>query len=271
MSYAVVLIYVDVDKVSRERIRLAAGLADKFNAKLVGMSAMIVRSPVVAEGVAIAAITESDIHDVEERLGAVAKSFRTFAGREDVEWRQAIEFPDDALPRAARGADLIVIGQSQGLGNAYCALDSGTAVLTAGRPVLVVPDGIDHLKADHVMIGWKDTREARRALRDALPFCHEAERVTVMEICEPGAQAQARDNLEDVVGYLARHRVKAKALVFPEQGGSAGTRLTSLAKEQGADLLVTGSYGHGRLREWFFGGVTRELIKHSPMCCLMSH
>ncbi len=272
MSYAALMIYVDADSVSRERIRLATDLADKFSATLIGLSALVIRSPVMAEGVSVAAATAADLQEMEARLAAAGKSFRTFAGeRANLEWRQVMDFPDDALPREARSADLVIVGQRRGLGNAFVSLDTANAVLGAGRPTLVVPEGVTSLKAEHVVIGWKDTREARRAVQDALPFCHEAAHVTVVELCEAGNEGLARARVADVARHLLRHRIKARPEVVLERGTSGAAQLVDFAREHGSDLLVTGAYGHSRLGEWVFGGMTRELLRSSPLCCLMSH
>jgi nucleotide-binding universal stress UspA family protein len=77
--------------------------------------------------------------------------------------------------------------------------------------------------------------------------------------------------IDDVVHYLARHRVKAEARVEMQLRGSGADQLVGLALDEGSDLLVTGAYGHSRLNEWVFGGMTRDLLISSPICCLMSH
>jgi nucleotide-binding universal stress UspA family protein len=140
-----------------------------------------------------------------------------------------------------------------------------------GRPTLVVPEGVNSLSAEHIVIGWKDTREARRALRDALPFLQEATRVTIVEACKPGDEKTALGRLDDVARYLSWHRIKGGPKVMLEQKGSGAQQLTRIAQEERADLLVTGAYGHSRLGEWIFGGMTRELLAASSVCCLMSH
>ena len=127
------------------------------------------------------------------------------------------------------------------------------------------------MTADHVVVGWKDTREARRAVQEALPFLHEAKRVTIMEICEKDQMDSARQHVDDVVLYLARHRIKAECRVEIQAHGSGADQIIGLAENEGADLLVTGAYGHNRLNEWIFGGMTRDLLTSSPICCLMSH
>ena len=130
---------------------------------------------------------------------------------------------------------------------------------------------IGALRGEHVVIGWRDSREARRAVRDALPFLHEATRVTVVEICESGEEAAAQEHIDDVARYLSRHRIGGGPRVVIHQEGSGAAQLIRLAQNEGADLIVTGAYGHSRLGEWMFGGMTRDLLATSPFCCLMSH
>lgn len=136
---------------------------------------------------------------------------------------------------------------------------------------LVVPGAVNSLSANHVVIGWKDTREARRATRDALPFLHQAKRVTIIEICETYQKEAARHHVDDVMLYLALHGVKAEGRIEIRSLGSGADQIIGFAEDEGADLLVTGAYGHSRLNEWFFGGMTHDQLTSSPICCLMSH
>jgi len=146
------------------------------------------------------------------------------------EWRAALDFPVEALAREARSADLIVIGQTQRSRGRYRSLDAGSAILKVGRPTLVVPeDASFSLRAEHVVIGWKDTREARRAVRDALPFLQQATRVTIVETCGPGEEKTALERLDDLASYLSRHRIKGGAKVMLEQKGSGAQQLIRLA------------------------------------------
>ena len=128
-----------------------------------------------------------------------------------------------------------------------------------------------HCGADHIVIGWKDTREARRAVQDAHPFLHEATRVTIVEICELGEERAAQERTADVSRYLTRHRICGGPRIILHREGTGAPQLIRLAQDEGADLLVTGAYGHSRLGEWIFGGMTRDLLDTSPICCLMSH
>jgi nucleotide-binding universal stress UspA family protein len=273
MTYTTLLVYADVADEVDAAVRVAAGLADRFNATLIGLSALEVRPQFVSEGVVLTEVVQADIKGIRARLADKGVWFRSVAGadRRKLEWRAMLDFPTDALAREARCADLVVIRRAIGSSDPYNALDPGGAILKAGRPVLVVADGVDALRGERVVVGWKDRREARRALQDALPFLQDAKRVTIAEICNRGEEDAARDHMDDVARYLGRHRISGSPCVIMHQNGSGAAALIKLAQEEGADLLVTGAYGHSRLGEWIFGGVTRDLLATSPICCLMSH
>jgi nucleotide-binding universal stress UspA family protein len=271
MAYATLLLYVNADQVSKQLIGVASGLAGKFSAKLVGLSALAIIPPVVAPGVVIVDNgTERDIEKMKATLADAGSQFEAAAGGRKNEWRSAIEFPTQTLIREARCADLILVEKGRS-GDIYRTIDVATAILGAGRPFLVVPAAVKSFTAGHVVIGWRDTREARRAVQDALPFLHEAKRVTILEICEKDRMDTARHHVDDVVRYLSQHRITAERRVEIQAYGSGADQLIGLAEDEGADLLVTGAYGHSRLNEWVFGGMTRDLLTSSPICCLMSH
>jgi nucleotide-binding universal stress UspA family protein len=240
---------------------------------VIGLSALSIRPAIVADAALRQDVTQADIKAMRAKLADRGSWFRGIAGADHrkLEWRAVLDFPDEALAHEARSADLVVIGQTSGPGDAYSTLDPGRAVLKTGRPTLIVPDGIGALRGEHVVIGWKDTREARRAVRDALPFLDEATRVIVVEICESGEEGAAQEHIDDVARYLTRHRISGGLRVILHQEGSPAAQLIRLAQDEGADLLVAGAYGHSRLGEWMFGGMTRDLLARSPFCCLMSH
>jgi len=271
MAHAAVMVYVEADTTPEQRVRLAADLAMRFDAQLLGVSALAI-PPTLTDRVALVYPTEIDIKLMQATLADKEEWFRRVASSDSrkPEWRSALDFPVDMLTREARSADLIVIGQ-KGSGNDYRSVDPGEAILKMGRPTLVVPEGEGTLRADHIVVGWKDTREARRAVRDALQFLQRATRVTIVEACGDGEDKAALGRLDDVARYLSRHRVEAGPRVLVRQKGSGAAQLIDVAREEHADLLVTGAYGHSRLGEWVFGGMTRELLLTSPICCLMSH
>jgi nucleotide-binding universal stress UspA family protein len=272
VSYASIMVYVEADGAPEPRVRLAAALADRFDGILIGISALAAPPPMVAAGMVMDEPTDADIELMRAKVADKGDWFGGIVGgdRRRLEWRPALDLPTEALTREARAADLVVIGQAATPGGAYRALDPGAAILKLGRPTLIAPEGVSQLRGEHLVIGWKDTREARRAVRDALPFLQQAKRVTIVEACRSTEAKTALGRLDDLARYLAQHHIKAGPRVM-EQRGSGAEQLIELAQEERADLLVTGAYGHSRLGEWMFGGMTRELFAISPICCLMSN
>jgi nucleotide-binding universal stress UspA family protein len=271
MSYTTLMLHLDAYSLPENLLHLSTNLAEKFDATLIGISSLAVRPPLVAEEMVVEGMTEDE---VMEKLSAKEEWFRKTIGtkRQKIEWRSIVDFPTAALAREARGADLIIIGQSgKREGDAYSTLDPASTILKAGRPILVVPKEVASLRAEHVIIGWKESREARRAVQDALPFLQKAVRVTVVEICAPIKKETTWPHIDDVARYLGRHDINAHPEVIVSSEGSDGAQLTEFAEDRDADLLVTGAYGHSRLGEWIFGGMTRDLLTSSPLCCLMSH
>jgi nucleotide-binding universal stress UspA family protein len=151
-------------------------------------------------------------------------------------------------------------------------VDPGDALMRAGRPILVVPPGVAALEGRRVLVAWKDTREARRAVADALPLLSRAEEVLVVEAApEVEERGQALRRADDVAALLAGHGATARGEALEPGGGAVADDLLRAAGRHGADLVVAGGYGHARLREWAFGGVTRDLLTRCPVCCLLSH
>lgn len=275
MSYAALLVYVDVDGLPEQRVRIASELAAKFDAALIGFSARAVPPPFVAEEAIIELTTEAaDIKQMHKALAKRGNWFRRIVGtdRQDVEWRTTLDLPCDALAREARCADLLIIGQqTEGRHNHHRTLDPGEVLLMLGRPALVVAPGVASLRAEHVVVAWKDTREARRAVLDAVPFLRAAKRVSVVEVCSRDEERNAVARIGDVVRYLSRRRITADSRPILHRDRSDADHLLQFALDEDADLLVAGAYGHSRLGEWIYGGMTRDILASSPLCCLMSH
>jgi nucleotide-binding universal stress UspA family protein len=278
MPYSSLLVHVDVDGELGGRVQLAAGLADRFHSHLIGVASWMARPPFVVEGVTIdPEPTEEDYEEMRAVLSRRGKEFRdcVSAGRSQIgsqiEWRSSLDFPTEFVAREARAADLVIAGRDRKSYDPYRSTDAGALVLRTGRPVLVVPPNIRSLVANRVAVAWKDTREARRAVQDALPFLLGAKEVLLVEVTEAGSVEDATRRLKDVARYLSRHGVTALAeRVRPIEGTASGA-LLRLAEEQSVDLIVSGAYGHTRLGEWMFGGVTQDLLTRSPVCCLLSH
>jgi len=213
MSFATLMVHADVDLKSDARVRLAVQLANRFTSTLIGISACML-PPYPAEGAYFVTreFVEQERQDIIAALERTKASFRAAAGEKGskfgwLEWRSAIELPETFVVSEARSADLVIVGRAPSPMDICRCLDPGAAVLRVGRPMLVVPPGVDTLKAERILIGWKDSREARRALQASLPLLHEAKSVAIVEVCDDSTEALAQSHVEDVARYLTRHRI----------------------------------------------------------------
>ncbi len=145
--------------------------------------------------------------------------------------------------------------------------------MQTGRPVLVTPPEASELNVASVVVAWKDTREGRRAVSDALPFLKRAATVHVVEICESETAAPATAaRLADVANHLLRHGVQATVeAAITERNAAAADQLLNVVEQRKADLIVAGAYGHSRAQEWVFGGFTRTLLGQTTRAVLFSH
>jgi nucleotide-binding universal stress UspA family protein len=271
MSYAVLMVHFDATPQSAARLRVAVELSARFNAALIGIAGRPYLPPFLGYDSAL------DHGDAEQQemagiLADIGTKFRASAARiRSVEWRGTIEDTNTLVARQARAADLVILGRRADQAGLHYALDPGITILRAGRPLLLVPDDVDALAARRVVVAWKDSRESRRAVQDALPFLRDASEVMMVEVCEYGMELQGQKSAEDVAGYLRRHKVTIGAMAYLHTERSVAGEILRFAKDEKADLIVAGGYGRSRLGEWMFGGVTRDLLADSPLCCLFSH
>ena len=275
MTYSTVMVHLDLDESNDARLHVAGDLAEQFDAKLIGIACCQPQPSVYAEGVLAQSLVRQLEAEANEKLQKLEQRFRTaYQNRiEDVEWRRAYAMPADYVAREARSADLVITGADRvgGLSDPLWRLDPSELVMKLGRPMMVVPPEVDRLKLSSVVVGWKDTREARRAVVDALPLLQKAKEVTVVEIiASDGDRAAAGRRVADVAAWLGRHKVDACHMV-PNHRGDAVEQLIRHAGDIEADMIVAGAYGHTRMREWIFGGVTLDLIAKSDRCSLLSH
>jgi nucleotide-binding universal stress UspA family protein len=273
MTFSTIMVHLDIDRPDDACLRIVGDLAEQFDAKLIGVAAADLESSYYEQGVFAQELFEQLRSDIAKRLAAAEERFRFVARQHarQIEWRSAMARPADYVSREARAADLVVTGANRDglLSDRPGRLNPGDLVMQAGRPILVVPPEAKNLKLNCAMVAWKEAREARRAVSDALPLLRKAKEVVVAEVIEDEAdRTAAHGRLDDVASWLDRHGVAASGRVFHFAGGE-----DPLEKlwEYGADLLVAGAYGHARLREWIFGGFTQNLLRRSPRCALLAH
>jgi nucleotide-binding universal stress UspA family protein len=279
MTYTSLLVPVEADFEPDCRLAFAVNLANQFDAKLVGVGAEHWRSPV--SGVFDIGYVEGDliqdkIDDVTLDLKRAEAKFKSIAAavHKGVDWRSSVSFPLSEITAQARCADLIVTSRiaRYGVSDYYTVAAPGALALQAGRPVIIAQADATKLELRSVVIGWKDTRESRRVVTDALPLLKRAQTVVIAEVCNHQDADETKLRLDDVAGRLLRHGVQANTTVCVEEKGShAPQQFLEMADQYKADLIVAGAYGHSRIQEWVFGGFTQALLSQSSRAVLLSH
>ena len=281
MSYKDLLVVLDSDASARERIEIAAALAERFSAHLVGLYPLPMPEAPRHFGYYDPALLNPFFEELRARARDAADKtrevFEHIASLHGVsaEWREIPEGADADPAVHARYADLAILGQLDP--------DSGEpdmirprpeqVTLASGRPILVVPyAGNFPSLGRRVVIGWNASREAARAVNDAMPLLTAAEIVSILTI-DPREGPRAHGELPgaDISLHLARHGVKAEIERTVSPDLPVGEALLSRAADLGADLLVMGAYGHSRARELLLGGATRSLLRSMTLPVLMSH
>ena len=276
MTYRTLMAHLELGRSNAGVLGIAGDLAQRFDADVIGIAMCQPMQIIYSEGYIPADIINEDRDQRDKEIAAAEVEFRQLlqarAGR--LEWRSAVT-PDsltDYLAREARSADVIITGVDHNASmfdhSRHVAI--GDVVMHVGRPVLVVPAAATGLSFDSVLVGWKDTRETRRAIADALPMLQKAARVAVVELAAEAEVEAAQARLNDVVRWLDRHGVTAEAIVRRSTGDDA-RQLDAVAVERQAGVIVAGAYGHSRVREWVLGGVTRDLLLRAGRCALVSH
>ncbi len=267
--YASILVSVDATPMCEGRIKLAVDLSRRFEGRLIGCAAQPIVAPLYFEAVGTGVATFTEIEELrvaDDLAKAKGRFFRIAGEGSEVEWRQNVCLITDFVVQQAREADIVIASRPSENENLSPELDvdADDLLMRAGRPILFVPPGIDRLSADRIIIGWNDTREARRAIADSLPLLLRASEVTVLSIGNENCGAS------NVASYLACHGVAVLAVEQKSQDGPA-EELVRFAQARGADLIVCGGYGHSRAREWILSGVTLNLLDQTTLCCLMTH
>jgi nucleotide-binding universal stress UspA family protein len=276
MKYATVMVPLAVGQPNDARLEVAAQLAERFGAGVIGTAAAEFSPPLYfTEGEPAQRLIDQGWAAVKNRLKELEREFRAAMQNRglQVEWRSAEDFPTRFVVQQARACDIIVVGEAApgGLADPFVQINPNDLVMQVGRPLLVVPGACNWLDLRSVLVAWKDTAEARRAASDALPLLRKSTEVTVVEIVEKEAdRAAALSRVEDVTAWLSRHGVRASRQV-PEQFDDAAVQLERVASDVGAGVIIAGAYGHSRFSEWILGGVTRRLINPSNRCSFLSH
>jgi nucleotide-binding universal stress UspA family protein len=274
MSYKTILVHVDSDPRSTMRVELAIALARRFDAHVVGLNVQpLVRfPPYVAADPMIVEYQQRAAANEAAAAEALFRKVTAAAGLAGAEWHFDEDGLVDTIVCHARYADLLILGQRNPSESWTAGLDfSNEVLLAAGRPVLVVPyAGTFNKVGNRVLVAWNASREAARAVTDAIPLLREAATVRVITI-NPRGDRHGDLPGADIGLYLTRHGVRVEVTKDDAVSIDVGNELLSRAADFDADLIVMGAYGHSRLKELVMGGATRTIIGSMTVPVLLSH
>lgn len=269
-----ILTHVQPEAEADPRVAVAADLAKRLDATLIGLGAEML-PPLAASdpyGMLGGEFVSAMLDVIQTNLTHAETRFHKAAAGVRSQWISVQDLPERALTRISRSADLIVAGGSpMKEHDNYRWCDPGQLLLNCGRPVLVAPPAGGKLAAEAIVVAWRDSREARRAVADSLPILACATDVLLVEVCAKEDAEDTAPHHAAVLEYLARHGVKARSKIVPGHASVAADTLQFEARALGADLIVSGGYGHTRLGEWVMGGVTADLLADPQRFVLFSH
>ena len=280
MNYRSILVHLDESARCQARVALAASLALAQGAHLLGLAPTGLVNlppalkPTLVGGVDLATKAREQM---KKRATELVNRFKDQVAPLGLVSHEGRVHDDDTLSAVlqhARASDLVVLGQNDP--KHFTPLVSWDfpqqVFLHSGRPVLVVPYAGDFKTlGEQVVVAWYDSREAARAVADALPVLRLARQVDVVSFSQPGDTAAAgSEPLAGVDQWLMRHGVKAR-LHNEVTELDVGNALLSRACDLGADLIVMGGYGHARVAELVVGGATRSVLSQMTVPLLISH
>ena len=279
MTYRSIFLHLDDSESGQHTVACAVATAKAFDAELAG-TYLVPRPPITPFTSAMLPdlVVRSRLADSGQAQDQAEARLRAAATQHGLASAPFAAPAGEAFEQAvlrARHADLAILGQPQA-GAAEAEFTSRLAhavLLDSGRPVILVPYiGCNATAGGVALVAWKETREAARAVADALPFLKKARRVVVVMVTEPNADDGAvASSASGVVHYLAHHGVKAEMRREVADDIDAANLLLSRASDLGADLLVMGGYSRARIAQRVFGGVTRTILETMTVPVLMSH
>ncbi|HSD40405.1 MAG TPA: universal stress protein [Burkholderiales bacterium] len=276
MPYKTLLVHVDNGKRSALRVDIACRLAKQSDAHLIGLHALtVVKLPsyvMVEGGVQVRELNERIQRESAVAAEQVFKKAVKAAGATKTEWRASRRDAVESVPVHGRYADLLVIGQPNETDGSGVEPDFAERLLLAvGRPALVIPYAGDFPSVgNRVLVAWNASREATRAVTDAIPILREAQQVDVIAF-NPKNAPHGEVPGADIGLYLARHGIKVNVSQQTAEDVDVGNQLLSRAADLDSDLIVMGAYGHSRMQELIMGGATRTVLKSMTVPVLMSH
>lgn len=281
MSYKTILVHVDNSSHVNLRIEVAATLAARYDAHLVGLALTglpdvyfdpLMLNPVEPAVEPLLQVPRQRAADALANFEDIARQFHVGSTEARLEENESVQ----GIILQARYCDLVVLGQfdPDDAESSTTADFPESVILECGVPVLMVPyASAVTTTGTHALVSWNASKEAVRAVHYALPILERASQVDVA-VFDPETLPSAYRAVPDkhIVASLARHGVIAKVTrQVTTSDIDIGKALLSLATDHACDLLVMGAYGHTRFREILLGGVTRQILRSMTLPVLMAH
>ena len=268
-------------------LEAAFRLGEKFGGHVIGLHVRLdptLAVPLVGEGMSAAMVDEMMAAAEKQAAARAVGARRIFddvclrhnasleaqpAAGFSAEWVDMIGREEEVVTWRGRLCDLVVLNRPTSQGESRQTMTMNAALMESGKPLLLVPAEMPETLGKRVAIAWNGSAEAGRAVAAALPLLAEADSVTILSISED--ERAAASPASELANYLAWHGITAACDSMSGTHGHNGEALVAECKKLNADLLVMGAYTHSRLRQLILGGVTRHILHHSPLPCLMSH
>lgn len=278
MSYRDIVVHLTLDPRNAVRIQLAIGLARRFGARVSGLYTVPPPNVPYYMGEYIPTeLIQKQMDEAQKASVTAHAEFMRICGEAGIEhrWLSSELAPVEALLMRVRASDIAVVGQPDPNPADPASIPYGTDVLPhelalqAGRPVLAVPhDGTVAEIGRRILVAWNGKREATRALHDAMPLLRSAETVHLLTV---GPERRGRTQMVEITEHLLRHGLRLETAVIDPAGQKVGAALMAEAQARHADLVVMGAFGHSRLREMVFGGVTETILSGMSLPVLLSN
>ncbi len=288
-GYKTILVPVGDAESGVASLEVALRVAAAFAGHVVGLHVRVdpaTAVPLVGEGMSGAMVEEmmaAAEKQAASRAEAARRAFEDTCARHGVpqaavppvagfsaEWVDVVGREEEVVAWRGRLSDLLVMARPRDAGESRATMTTNAALMESGRPLLLAPPEPPAGLGRTVAIAWNGSAEAGRAVTMAMPLLARAEAVSILAVVEDehsdGAPAA------DLAAYLAWHGIEArcdKLTVAPH--AHAGEALMAECVDLGADLVVMGAYTHSRLRQLILGGVTRYVLHHAPLPCLLCH
>lgn len=260
-----------------QTLRFALQMSKKYGAKV---TALLVHAPLHIENTIARWATKEVLEQLRDTDAKAAEGIETqlhkLLAKEgvdgQVDWLVEIGTTNEQLARMARCYDILLMGQSSVPGQTRHRVRAEDLVVRMGRPLLVIPDGYEPRPfSEYAVVAWDGSRPASRALSDAMQILETKKKIDIVTV-RPKVEKSGQETGESrVVRHLRRHGVDAEYVRLEDGKHTVGATILAYCGETRPDVLVMGAYGHARLREDLFGGVTHHILTRMNVPVLMSH